>query len=75
MRRWLVIGTLWLVSVVVAGVVGFAQTPALPPKVVSGADLGFVLEGQHSGKAMGHFVVKLNGQWLPVGGAGLIPAR
>ena len=73
MNRWLLVGALWLLSVTLAGMVGFAQ--ALQPQVITGSDLGFVMEGQHNGRAMGHFVVRLNGQWMPVGGPGLIPAR
>jgi hypothetical protein len=44
--------------------------------VLSGADLGFRLDKVASGKATGTLVVKLNGQWVDVGGgyAQAIPA-
>lgn len=37
------------------------------PRVVSGADVGFRMEGTDaSGSPTGMFVVRLNGEWVPV---------
>jgi len=76
MQRWIV---LWLVSLaVVAGFTSAlirAQAPSqVPPpftsqappapRVVSGGDIGFRLEGTKDGRAVGTLVVRINGQWV-----------
>ena len=44
-----------------------AQVRREVPRVVTGADLGFRVEGTDpSGNATGVFVVRLNGEWVPV---------
>ena len=44
-----------------------AQVRRDVPRVVTGADLGFRVEGTDpSGNATGVFVVRLNGEWVPV---------
>jgi len=61
----------WLGSLVAVAVVTttltLAQVRREMPRVVSGADLGFRVEGTDpSGNASGVFVVRLNGEWVPV---------
>ena len=61
----------WLGSLVAVAVVTttltLAQVRREVPRVVSGADLGFRVEGTDpSGNASGVFVVRLNGEWVPV---------
>jgi hypothetical protein len=43
-----------------------AVTP-VPPKVMTGSDLGFRVEGLRGGTPVGTFVVKVNGEWVEVG--------
>jgi len=44
-----------------------AQVRREVPRVVTGADLGFRVEGTDpSGNATGVFVVRLNGEWVPI---------
>ena len=76
MQKWIV---LWFVSLaVVAGfttALTRAQAPSqVPPpftskapptpRVVSGADIGFRVEGNKDGRAVGTLVVRINGQWV-----------
>jgi len=61
----------WLGSLVGVAVVTttltLAQVRREVPRVVSGADVGFRVEGTDpSGNASGVFVVRLNGEWVPV---------
>jgi hypothetical protein len=61
----------WLASLVAVAVVTttltLAQVRREVPRVVSGADLGFRVEGTDpSGNASGVFVVRLNGKWVPI---------
>ena len=61
----------WLGVLVAVAVLTTALTPAQVrrdvPRVVSGADVGFRVEGTDaSGNPTGMFVVRLNGEWVPV---------
>jgi len=61
----------WLGSLVAVAVttstLTLAQVRRDVPRVVSGADVGFRVEGtDQSGNATGMFVVRLNGEWVPV---------
>ena len=61
---WL--GSLMAVAVVTTTLT-VAQVRREVPRVVSGADIGFRVEGTDaSGNASGVFVVRLNGEWVPV---------
>lgn len=55
----------WLISLV--GVAAWAQAPAQQQKVISGSDLGFRVEGQRDGAAIGRLVIRVNGQWVEAG--------
>ena len=71
MKRWIAV---WLASLaVVAGftiVLVRAQAPSQAPpdaRVVSGADMGFRVEGaSRTGEPSGTLVIRVNGAWVPV---------
>ena len=87
MRKWI---APWLVSLAVVGGVTSAlmraqapsqapppiTTQAAPPEVriVSGADIGFRVEGNKDGRAIGTLVVRINGQWVETA-ANVTPRR
>jgi hypothetical protein len=57
------------VVLVAVGRFGFAQAPTPPaaaPTILSGLDVGFVVQGQNKGLATGYFEVRINGVWVPV---------
>ena len=61
----------WLGSLVAVAVATttftLAQVRRDVPRVVSGPDVGFRVEGTDpSGNATGMFVIRLNGEWVPV---------
>ncbi len=47
----------------------------VPPKVMTGADFGFRVEGLRGDTPVGSFVVKVNGQWVEVKTAPGISSR
>lgn len=76
------IGVLVLVCVVLVGVAfglrGQAQVAPVPlgvpdDRIVSGADFGFRVEGRGPNGITGTLMVRINGQWMPIGGAGVHP--
>jgi hypothetical protein len=86
MQKWI---ALWLVSLaVVAGFTSAltrAQAPSqVPPpftsqappagRIVSGADIGFRVEGTRDGRAVGTLVVRIDGQWVETA-ASVAPKR
>jgi hypothetical protein len=85
MQRWI---ALWLASLVVVAAFTSAlmraQAPAQVPapytqqppaaRVVSGADLGFRVEGNKDGRAVGTLVVRIDGQWIETA-ASVVPKR
>lgn len=60
-----------------AGLIGRAQrvdpplsnTPA-PPIILSGTDVGFRVEGRAKDHVFGTLMVRIGGQWFPVGASG-----
>jgi hypothetical protein len=71
---------LWLVSLVVAGIVASGMTalaqgrgtpffvPLPEPIILSGADVGFRIEGKNGdGVPVGSVVVRVNGEWIATG--------
>jgi hypothetical protein len=73
LRRWIGLVVAWIVSLVVVQVLGHAQVPFRPPFVqlpvpilVSGADVGFRVEGRRGNTPVGRFVIRstANGQWI-----------
>lgn len=83
MRR--VIGTwtglLALAAIASAGWMGHAQEQRLPRadvRVISGADIGFRVEGRdiRTGNPTGTWVVRIDGEWVPAGPSiGVRPAK
>ena len=53
-----------------AAAFGYAQaqpgSKAVPPFVLSGADIEFRVEGRKGTSVTGHFVAKIDGQWVDV---------
>jgi hypothetical protein len=76
-RMLVVLAFLWIVSLIgVATVVAQVATQPVPPKVLSGADIGFRVESidHKSGAVVGHIVVNVNGKWVEAyPGGGLNP--
>ena len=67
-----VVSTFVLASVVIPAVLAAradAQVhliqPLPEPRVISGADFGFRIEGDQNGTAVGTLVVRVNGKWIP----------
>ena len=78
MRRWGLIATLWLLSVVAAGTFGYTQVRVGEPNIISGPDFGFAVQDQKDGVAYGQLMVRVKGQWVPAGvtgKGGLVPAK
>jgi hypothetical protein len=61
---------LWLMSLAVVGLlasIATAQVTRTTPRVVSGGDIGFRIEGRDvKGQPVGRLVVKIDGDWVPV---------
>jgi hypothetical protein len=62
--------TFWLLSLIVVAAcasIVTAQVTRTTPRVSSGADVGFRVEGTDSrGRPVGTLVIKMNGDWVPV---------
>ena len=66
-RRWLVVGVLWVVSLFAVGSIVAAQIPNMKevtPKVLAGPDVGFRVEATQGDRVVGQIVVKVNGNWV-----------
>ena len=76
-RLVLVLVLLWMASLVGVGVVtAQVATQPIPPKVLSGADIGFRVQSidHKSGAVVGQVVVNVNGKWVEAQiGGGLSP--
>ena len=60
----------WVASLALVAMAtfAFAQGRFPQPQMLSGNDIGFRMEGTDiNGKATGTFVVRYNGDWIPVG--------
>ena len=76
-RKRIALIVVWALSVIIAGVLAHAQTPAQrgntpAPTIISGSDLGFRVTRQQGNRVTGTFVVRINGEWLdaePAAGA------
>ena len=61
----LVVAVAWLFSL--AAVAAYAQrgvAPVFPPVVISGADIGFRVEGQQGATLVGTLVIRVKGKWV-----------
>lgn len=65
---YLVVGLVWALSLAIVGVVAAGQARqyrTLPePKVMSGADVGFRVEGMYGEQPAGTIVIRVNEQWV-----------
>jgi hypothetical protein len=71
LRTYVIVGVLWLLSLVaVAVTVGAGQAfeyrPLPEPRILTGADVGFRVEGLYGNTPTGSIVIRVNGQWVPV---------
>ncbi len=59
---------LWVASLGAVAALAAAQAPSnqREPAVISGADLGFRVEGMQRGFPVGKLVVRIDGQWVEV---------
>ena len=70
-----------IVASTVAAIAQFPRDPGVPPadpRIVSGADLGFRIDGTdpRSGNPTGAWVIRVNGRWVEVAAAsGIRPAK
>ena len=67
-RSCVVVAALWLLSLVAVGTVVSGQAPRympLPePKVLTGDDIGFRVEGMLGETPVGEIVIRVRGQWM-----------
>ena len=64
-RAHVLLAVAWLFSL--AAVAAYAQrgvAPVRPPVVISGADIGFRVEGQQGATLVGTIVIRVNGAWV-----------
>ena len=68
MRSWAVVGIIWVVSLVTVATLASAQAqfwrPLPEPRVLSGPDVGFRVEGFRGEVPSGTIVIRVNGQWI-----------
>jgi hypothetical protein len=69
----LMLGSVFLAMLMLVS--SHAQAPVNPPNLLSGSDLGFLVEGQQNDRVTGRWMVRVKGQWLPIGGPGTYPAK
>jgi hypothetical protein len=67
-RTLVIVAAVWVASLFAAGKVATAQArsfqPLPEPKVLSGADVGFRIEGTIGDMPAGTLVIRVNGQWV-----------
>ena len=69
MRVFGTVAALWILSLLVVASIVQAQSyrvNPVPPRVVSGVDFGFRIEGEQNGMPVGVPVVRINGEWMAV---------
>ena len=71
------LAALWMLSLAGAAAVGAQRNTVANGYVLSGPDVGFRVDGRSpDGKPLGHFVVRMDGQWVEVSGSGrVVPVR
>jgi hypothetical protein len=69
-RAYLIVGLMWAFSLIVVAAVTAGQAKLyrqLPePKVLSGEDVGFRVEGMYGEQPTGTIVIRVNGKWVDV---------
>ncbi len=66
--RNVILTVAWAISLMVVAALARVQTPAQRAPfgtVLSGGDIGFRLERMGPNSAIGEFVVRINGEWIP----------
>jgi hypothetical protein len=64
---------LWLLSLVIVAALAAAavkaQVDRTPPRIMSGSDLGFRVDGidRRTGRPTGVLVIRVDGQWVEIG--------
>ena len=76
MRRLIGFWLLSLVLVATLASIVTAQIQSTPPRVLSGDDFGFRVDGidRITNTPFGQLVIRVKGEWVEVGGARRIPA-
>jgi hypothetical protein len=69
LRKSLLVGVVWLLSLIAVATLTYAQAPRVPGNMLTGNDLGFIVEEQKGGLVFGRLMVRVDGEWRPVGGA------
>jgi hypothetical protein len=58
----------WLASLVAVGALAreqaYQMTPRVPPRIISGGDVGFRVEGTMGGRPAGQLVIRVDGEWV-----------
>jgi hypothetical protein len=76
-RKLTIVAAVWIVSILLAGLLGYAQAVQVPqpgpaprtpasPTVVFGNDVGFRVDQWQGNTPLGTLVIKMNGEWVPV---------
>jgi hypothetical protein len=69
-RARMIIAVLWIGSLLGVGVITHAQSqakelrPLREPKVMTGGDIGFRVDGMYGEMPTGTIVIRVNGQWV-----------
>jgi hypothetical protein len=67
-RAILTLAVLWVLSLLVVSSVGaqqaFSIDPLPEPRIISGPDVGFRIEGTQKGAPVGQLVIRVDGRWI-----------
>jgi hypothetical protein len=67
-RAIVTLAALWVLSLFIVSSVGaqqaFAVDPLPEPRIISGADVGFRIEGMQKGAPVGRLVIRVDGKWI-----------
>ena len=70
-QTYVIVGVVWLLSLVVVAAwaaQSFEYRKLPEPRILTGEDVGFRVEGLYGNTPTGSIVVRVNGQWVPVRG-------
>jgi hypothetical protein len=67
-RNWVVLGVLWIISLLAVAGLARAQSYELIPdpkqRILFGQDIGFRVEGSLGGAPAGTLVIRVDGKWV-----------
>ncbi len=67
-RAILTLAALWVLSLFLVSSVGAQQAflidPLPEPRIISGPDVGFRIEGTQKGAPVGRLVIRVDGKWI-----------